>query len=301
MKIKNKAVFNLKVKESLSARIFMLPFYIGFLLFSVKPLFETFIMIFNSVSIEYGGYKMEYVGAENLNEIFNKDPDFLLNLFTSVGNMLWQVPTILFISLFLAVLLNSKFKGRGFVRSVFFLPVIVVTGVVILIIQNDVVANAALQGGSVSGGEIEYNVGIEQLLIDAGLSSKIVGFFSTLANNMFNLLWRSGVQIVLFLAALQSIPSSLYEASSVEGATVIDNFFKITLPMTIPIMIINTVYTIVDGFTEANNLAMNQVMVAIDNLNYGVGAAMSWSYFALIGLFIGIVMLIFTRLSKKFS
>ena len=258
-------------------------------------------MIFNSVSIEYGGYKMEYVGAENLNEIFNKDPDFLLNLFTSVGNMLWQVPTILFISLFLAVLLNSKFKGRGFVRSVFFLPVIVVTGVVILIIQNDVVANAALQGGSVSGGEIEYNVGIEQLLIDAGLSSKIVGFFSTLANNMFNLLWRSGVQIVLFLAALQSIPSSLYEASSVEGATVIDNFFKITLPMTIPIMIINTVYTIVDGFTEANNLAMNQVMVAIDNLNYGVGAAMSWSYFALIGLFIGIVMLIFTRLSKKFS
>lgn len=301
MKIKNKAVFNLKVKESLSARIFMLPFYIGFLLFSVKPLFETFIMIFNSVSIEYGGYKMEYVGVENLNEIFNKDPDFLLNLFTSVGNMLWQVPTILFISLFLAVLLNSKFKGRGFVRSVFFLPVIVVTGVVILIIQNDVVANAALQGGSVSGGEIEYNVGIEQLLIDAGLSSKIVGFFSTLANNMFNLLWRSGVQIVLFLAALQSIPSSLYEASSVEGATVIDNFFKITLPMTIPIMIINTVYTIVDGFTEANNLAMNQVMVAIDNLNYGVGAAMSWSYFALIGLFIGIVMLIFTRLSKKFS
>lgn len=301
MKMKNKAVFNLKVKESLSARIFMLPFYIGFLLFSVKPLFETFIMIFNSVSIEYGGYKMEYVGAENLNEIFNKDPDFLLNLFTSVGNMLWQVPTILFISLFLAVLLNSKFKGRGFVRSVFFLPVIVVTGVVILIIQNDVVANAALQGGSVSGGEIEYNVGIEQLLIDAGLSSKIVGFFSTLANNMFNLLWRSGVQIVLFLAALQSIPSSLYEASSVEGATVIDDFFKITLPMTIPIMIINTVYTIVDGFTEANNLAMNQVMVAIDNLNYGVGAAMSWSYFALIGLFIGIVMLIFTRLSKKFS
>lgn len=301
MKIKNKAVFNLKVKESLSARIFMLPFYIGFLLFSVKPLFETFIMIFNSVSIEYGGYKMKYVGAENLNEIFNKDPDFLLNLFTSVGNMLWQVPTILFISLFLAVLLNSKFKGRGFVRSVFFLPVIVVTGVVILIIQNDVVANAALQGGSVSGGEIEYNVGIEQLLIDAGLSSKIVGFFSTLANNMFNLLWRSGVQIVLFLAALQSIPSSLYEASSVEGATVIDDFFKITLPMTIPIMIINTVYTIVDGFTEANNLAMNQVMVAIDNLNYGVGAAMSWSYFALIGLFIGIVMLIFTRLSKKFS
>lgn len=296
-----KSVFNLKTKESLWARIFMLPFYLGFILFSAKPLFETFIMIFNTVGIEYGGYKMEYVGIENLNQIFNKDPDFLLNLFTSVGNMLWQVPTILFISLFLAVLINTKFKGRGFVRSVFFLPVIVVTGTIILIIQNDVVANAALQGGVVSGGEIEYNVGIDQLLVDAGLNQKVVTLFTTLANNMFNLLWRSGIQIVLFLAALQSIPSSLYEASSVEGATKIDDFFKITLPMTIPIMIINTVYTIVDGFTEATNLAMNQVMVAVNNLNYGVGAAMSWSYFLLIGVFIAFVMFIFAKLSKKFS
>lgn len=301
MKKIDKPLLNLKTKESLSARIFLIPFYLGFLLFSLKPLIETFIMIFNEVGFVYGGYEMKYVGLENLNQIFNVDPDFLFNLFTSVGNMLWQVPSILFISLFLAVILNSKFRGRGLARSIFFLPVIVVTGVIVLIIQNDVVASAALQGGVVSGGEIEYNVGIERLLIDAGLSAKVVTFFTTLANSMFNLLWRSGIQIVLFLAALQSIPASLYEASSVEGATKIDDFFKITLPMTIPIMIINAVYTIVDGFTDATNSAMNQVMVAVDGLKYGIGAAMSWSYFLLIGVFIAIVMFIFAKLSKKYS
>lgn len=89
---------------------------------------------------------------------------------------------------------------------------------------------------------------------------------------MFNMLWKSGVQIVLFLAGLQSIPASLYEASSVEGATKLDDFFKITLPMSLPIMLVNTVYTIVDSFTDANNKAMNQVMVAVTELDFGSGA-----------------------------
>lgn len=292
---------SLKTKEALSARVFMIPFYLGFILFSAKPLVETFIMMFSNVEIQFGGYSMKNVGLENLVYIFTEDPDFLLNLFTSVGDMLWKVPCILFLSLFLAVIINGKFKGRGFVRSVFFLPVIVVTGVVITIIQSDVVANAALEGGVASGGKIEYSIGIDSLLIEAGLSSKIVDFFSTLSSNMFNLLWSSGIQIVLFLAALQGIPNSLYEASSVEGATKLDDFFKITLPMTIPIMIINTVYTIVDGFTDANNEAMNQVLIAVNRLKYGTGAAMSWSYFLLIGIFIALVMFVFSKLSKKYS
>ena len=101
----SKRTLSYKTKESLTARVFMLPFYIGFLMFSLKPLVETFVMVFNKVNIVYGGYEMDYVGSENINIVFYKDPDFLLNLFTSVGNMFWQVPTILFVSLFLAVLL----------------------------------------------------------------------------------------------------------------------------------------------------------------------------------------------------
>lgn len=301
MKENKKSKLSYTTKESLTARVFMLPFYLGFLVFSLKPMIETFIMIFNRVEIQYGGYSMKYIGFENLNTVYNVDPDFLVNLFTSVGNMLWKVPAIIFISLFLAVLLNTKFKGRGFVRSVFFFPVIVITGVVITIINNDPVASAALKGGVVAGGKVQYSVGLDQLLIESGLNAKIVDFLKTLIGSMFDLLWHSGIQIVLFLAALQSIPSSLYEASSVEGSTALDDFFKITLPMTLPITVINTVYTIVDSFTDNANEAMNQVMVAVNDLNYGVGAAMSWSYFILIGVFVAIVMFMFTKLSKKYS
>ena len=298
---KKQFALSLKKKDSIVGSLFMIPFYLGFILFSIKPLFETFKMIFYDVRIQYGGYMMSYSGIDNLKHIFTEDPDFLYNLFSSVGNMLWQVPSILFISLFLAIIVNSKFLGRSFVRSVFFLPVIVITGTVILIIQNDVVANAVLNGGVVAGGKIEYNIGIEQLLVDSGVSSKIVSFFTTLANSMFNLLWRSGVQIVLFLAGLQSIPTSLYEASSVEGATKLDEFFKITLPMSIPIMLINAVYTIVDTFTDSGNAAMNQVLVAVQSLNFGKASAMAWSYFALIGVFIALVMLVFSLLNKKYT
>lgn len=298
---KKQFALSLKKKDSIVGSLFMIPFYLGFILFSIKPLFETFKMIFYDVRIQYGGYMMSYSGIDNLKHIFTEDPDFLYNLFSSVGNMLWQVPSILFISLFLAIIVNSKFFGRSFVRSVFFLPVIVITGTVILIIQNDVVANAVLNGGVVAGGKIEYNIGIEQLLVDSGVSSKIVSFFTTLANSMFNLLWRSGVQIVLFLAGLQSIPTSLYEASSVEGATKLDEFFKITLPMSIPIMLINAVYTIVDTFTDSGNAAMNQVLVAVQSLNFGNASAMAWSYFALIGVFIALVMLVFSLLNKKYT
>lgn len=299
---KSKASGSLLVRRRARyGRAFMVPFYIGFIMFSIKPLFETVKMVFNDVKIGYGGYVMKYIGIKNLNHIFNEDPDFLFNLFKSVGNMLWQVPAILFVSLFLAIIINTKFKGRGFVRSVFFSPVIIVTGTVFLIIQGDVVANAALSGGTAVGGTIEYNVGIEQLLIDAGISTKIVDFFTTLTNDIFNLLWQSGVQIILFLAGLQSIPTSLYEASAVEGATKLDDFFKITLPMTLPIMLINTVYTIVDSFTSSSNEAMNQVTTAVRELNYGTAAAMSISYFLLVGVFIALVMFIFSFLLKRYN
>lgn len=298
---KGKKFLSLKKREGMVGWLFILPFILGFLLFSAKPLVETFIMTFNEVTVDFGGYKMEYSGLENLNYIYNVDTDFLLNLFTSVGNMIWQVPCILIFSIILAQVVNSEFSGRTFVRSVLFVPVIIMSGTVVLIIQNDVVASATLSGGVVTGGEINYADGMAVILEEAGLSRPIVEFFETVAENMFNLIWKTGVQIVIFLAGLQSISPSLYEASSIEGANRWENFFKITLPMLMPIITINTVYTIVDYFTDSTNEAMNQVLVAVKSIKYGVAAAMSWSYFALILLFIAIVMLILAKFSKKYS
>lgn len=296
-----KSLLTLRRREAAAGRLFILPFLIGFVLFSAKPLIDTFVMIFNDVKIEYGGYDMSYTGAENFNYIFTVDADFLMNLFSSVGNMLWQVPAVLIISIFLAQIINTEFTGRTFARAVFFIPVIVMSSTVILIIQNDVVSSAALSGGIVAGGEIEYDSGFSEVLAETGLGAPIVEFFTAVANSMFNLLWKTGVQIVIFLAGLQSISPSLYEASSIEGATKWENFFKITLPMLIPIVIINTVYTIVDFFTDSNNKAMTQVMVAVEGLKFGRAAAMAWSYFVLIGLFVALVMLLLSRFSRKYS
>lgn len=292
---------SLKRKEAMSGRIFVLPFYLGFILFSAKPLIETMLMVFNDVKINFGGYKMTSVGFDNLFYIFNVDADFTQNLFTAVSNMLWQVPVVLILSLILAQIINADFMGRTFVRSVLFVPVIVMTGTVVLIIQNDVVASAALNGGVVAGGKVEYSVGLEGLLNETGLNSAATELFTKIANNMFNLLWKTGVQIVIFLAGLQSISPSLYEASSIEGATRWETFFKIDLPIMMPIITINTVYTIVDFFTDPNNEAMNQVILAINDLKFGRAAAMSWSYFMLIGIFVFVVMFVLSKINKKYS
>lgn len=292
---------SLKRKEAMSGRIFVLPFYLGFILFSAKPLIETMLMVFNDVKINFGGYKMTSVGFDNLFYIFNVDADFTQNLFTAVSNMLWQVPVVLILSLILAQIINADFIGRTFVRSVLFVPVIVMTGTVVLIIQNDVVASAALNGGVVAGGKVEYSVGLEGLLNETGLNSAAIELFTKIANNMFNLLWKTGVQIVIFLAGLQSISPSLYEASSIEGATRWETFFKIDLPIMMPIITINTVYTIVDFFTDPNNEAMNQVILAINDLKFGRAAAMSWSYFILIGIFVFVVMFVLSKINKKYS
>ena len=296
-----KARLSLRQKDALTGRMFVLPFYIGLLLFSLGPLVETFKMMFYRSTIAYGGFNMKWVGRENIDYVFTKDASFIENLFDAVFNMFWQVPLILFISLFLAVLINTKFRGRSFVRVVFFLPVIVMTGTVMIIVQEDAVASAAITGGVVAGGKIEYSVGLESLLLQAGLDAKIVEFFTTLSNDIFNLAWKTGVQIIIFLSGLQSIPSHLYEASSVEGATKWEEFFKITLPMLLPTFVLNAVYTIVDTFTDSTNLAMRQVMEQVQRLDYGKASVMSYSYFFLVAVFVGIVMWLFARLSKKYS
>ena len=300
-KTARKSRLSLVQREALVGRGFVLPFYIGFLLFSLAPLVQTFRFMFYHSTVKPGGFNMKWIGIENFEYVFTKDASFIENLFGSVGDMIWQVPLVLFISLFLAVLINTKFHGRSFVRVVFFLPVIVMTGTVMLIVQNDAVASAALSGEVVAGGKIEYSVGLESLLLQAGLNSKVVDLFTTLSNDIFNLAWKAGVQIIIFLSGLQSIPSSLYEASSVEGATKWEEFFKITMPMLLPTFVLNAVYTIVDAFTDVNNEAMNQVMVQVEKLDYGKAAVMSYSYFVLIALFVAAVMGIFALLNKRYS
>lgn len=294
---------SLSAKSAWTAQIFILPFYLGFWFFFLSPLIQSVRMSFSNVSIGDDGYLLEGVGFDNYHVAFFEDTNFTTNLTKSLSNLAWQLPVIIVLSLFLAMILNQKFRGRVFVRAVFFLPVIFASGVALSLISGDNVASSALQGSSVSGGEITSNNGLRELLVNAGFDSEIVSIVTSISNSLFNLIWQGGIQMIIFLAGLQSIPPTLYEASSIEGATAWENFWKITLPMLVPTIMINLVYTIVDNFTNSSNVIMKQVnsLMSSSISKLGLASAFAWTYFLFIGIILAIVFLIFRVVNKRLS
>lgn len=283
-------------RKAMSGRLFILPFTIGFLLFFLKPALESLIFVFNDVSLKVGGFTMQFVGLKNLKYIFLTDPDFNKNLVSSMTSLLYKVPVVIIASLFFAIVLNSKFHGRTFVRAVFFLPVIIASGVVMEIINSDTFATSLIsssEGMKTTVSASSY--GLTSLLVDMGLNEKVVEYFSYISSNLYDLMWRTGIQMIIFLAALQSISPSLYEASEVEGASAWENFWMITIPMISPMILINVVYTIIDTFTDSANVVMDQINSVFADQQYDRAAAMSWVYFLIIGLLLAIVLFLSSR------
>ena len=283
-------------RKAMSGRLFILPFTIGFLLFFLKPALESLTFVFNDVSLKVGGFTMQFVGLKNLKYIFLTDPDFNKNLVSSMTSLLYKVPVVIIASLFFSIVLNSKFHGRTFVRAVFFLPVIIASGVVMEIINSDTFATSLIsssEGMKTTVSASSY--GLTSLLVDMGLNEKVVEYFSYISSNLYDLMWRTGIQMIIFLAALQSISPSLYEASEVEGASAWENFWMITIPMISPMILINVVYTIIDTFTDSANVVMDQINSVFADQQYDRAAAMSWVYFLIIGLLLAIVLLLSSR------
>lgn len=286
-------------KNSLKGFGFTLPFCIGFLVFFLKPFIQTIQFAFSKVSVEVGGYVKEFTVFENLNHIFKVDANFTTNILGSFKNLLWQLPVILIASLFFAILINNDFKGRTLVRAIFFLPVIISSGVIIKVIQSDAAAASILSGNVVAGGEVTQNMGLVQLLGAFDLPETIADFLSNIINNLFGTIWSCGIQMIIFLAGLQSIPPSLYEASAVEGSSSWEDFWMITIPMLAPMILVNAVYTVIDSFTSASNAVMMQVMNNMNQLRLGWSAAMAVVYFIFIILVLSVLLLIFKGISKN--
>ena len=286
-------------RGAIAGLLFVLPFYVGFLVFFLKPLLESVVFVFSDVMVEIGGYHTTFTGLQNLRTIFLEDPDFGMNLTESLVQLLWQLPAIIIASLIIAVMLNSRFRGRTFTRMVFFLPVVMASGLVFRVIDLDVAASNVMTGSVVANGSISYNDSFSEMLVQSGLNSELVSFFVGISNNVFDMLWKTGVQMIIFLAGLQGIPASLYEASTVEGATAWESFWKITVPMILPIMLLNVVYTVVDAFTDSNNPVMVQMITNANQMRHGWAAAMSWSYFAIVGVLLAMIMFVFSRLKAS--
>lgn len=280
--MKKKKKLTLLQKRSLTGYLFVLPWVVGFLVFYVRSLVMTGQFAFSNMTIDAlkGGYTLDFVAFENFRYAFTVHPTFKQELTKSVMNMLIDVPLITFFSLFMAMLLNKKFPGRFFVRAIFFLPIILNSGAIseamdlsMKMMNGGVstqVAEAATAGNTMAL-DIDYLV---SMFMSLGLPASVLDYIVSAVARINDIIAASGVQIIIFIAALQSIPGSMYEVAKIEGATGYETFWKVTFPMVMPHIITNVVFTIVDSFTESSvvDLAYD---VAFTQYNYGLSSVFS--------------------------
>lgn len=293
---KHKGIESLK---STYGRLFVLHWEIGLLLFFVVPLFQSFYYGFCDVSFSGGEYHFEYAGLKNFNYAWNQNADFQNNVFASLSSMAGSLPVIVIISLILALLLNQKFKGRIFFRGLYFLPVIIASGVVIQILF--MTTSSELSSSGVSDSFAGNMIQVEDIMNWLALPTKVGAFFTGLLNDIFNLIWNCGIQIVLFISGMQSISDSMYEVSKVEGATKWEEFWFITLPMLSRTLVLVIIFTIVELVTAKDNVVMSQAYTLMQGAaeSYGKASAMLWIYFIVIGIFMAALMFIISKAFLK--
>lgn len=268
-------------KKGLIGYAFIGLWLIGFFLMYAKPLVQSLIYSFNELKITSSGFEMVGKGFGNYKYIFTEDPDYLPALVDALKDLVYQVPLILVFSLIMALLINQDFRGRVVVRAVFFLPVIIASGVALSIINGDSASKMLMSGESSS--QMFQVTSLATMLQGLNMSSDIVNTIVTAANNIFELSWKSGIQIILFLASLQTIPGSLYEAASIDGGTKWEIFWKVTFPMITPILLVNLVYTITDSFMAVDNTVLRKILAAVsEKIDFDYSAALAWLYFAII-------------------
>lgn len=242
------------------------------------------------------GIYTEWNNFGNYEEALFKNQDYLPKLTESLGAMVPQVIVVMIFSLFIALLLNQKFRGRTFARAVFFLPVLVATGPVLAVIKGDISTNGISSGEQFSA--LFQTDLVDELLQFLGiynLNQQLTVTIQTITSDIFNLLWSAGIQILIFLAALQQIPVSAKEAASMEGATGWEFFWKITFPMISPMILANLIYTVIDTFIDSENPVMSIVLAQSRGLRYGLSAAMAWIYFLIVAVALAIIVAIVSK------
>lgn len=294
--LKKKKFVTIETIKSKYGMMFITPWLIGMVIFFIVPIFQTLWFSFCKVVVDERGMITDFIGIKNYNYIINTHPQYLNYLTETVTSIVYTLPAILVISIILAIILNGKFKGRIVFRALYFLPVIIATGVVMqLFFQIDTDFSGAGTSGDVASNMISFEDVIKKLSLPDELSN----YLAIILNNIFNIIWNSGIQIVLFLAGLQSIPEQLYEVSKVEGCTKWEEFWYITFPMLSRTTVLVIVFTVVELLTAKDNTIMTLAYQMLQNLDYGVGTAMLWVYFAIVGALLGLIMLLFNKACLK--
>lgn len=288
-----KKKMSLTTKRSITGYMFILPWLVGFLVFYLRSLIMTGSFSLSEISVAVGGgYDSKFVGLQNYLYAFRVHGSFKQVLTTSIGNMLVDVPLITFFSLLMAMLLNKKFRGRTLVRAIFFLPVIMNSSAINAAIEfsrdmlaGGLSASSAEMASAASGVDLMYYV---EMFASLGLPESLLEYVVGAVARINDIISASGVQIIIFIAALQSIPGSLYEVAKIEGATGYETFWKVTFPMVMPHIITNVVYTVVDNFANSEIVEM-AYNTAFTEVNYGLSSAMSLISTAIVCLILVLV------------
>ncbi len=300
-KAKKRKVVSLDRKKARAGWVFVLPFVIGFVVVYLPIIFNSLWMSFHELKIiTGGGYDLIWVGFGNYEYALLTDPSFVQTLITGLGELLFDIPAILIFSLFMAVLLNQKMAGRAAFRAIFFIPVILSTGIMESIEGQNILGTMMESGindgsGGSASTEIISAMDISRLFSSMKIGTELVEYVVDMINNIYDIVNRSGVQMLIFLAGLQSISPAIYEACRIDGATSWETFWKITFPMISPMILVNGVYTIIDSFTTDSNTVMKYISSVYQQTDGQVrSSAMAWMYFLIVVLIVLVVVGIFS-------
>ncbi len=290
---------SLEKKKAKAGWIFILPFLIGFVLIYLPVIFDSIKYSFHEIKILVGGgYELIWVGWKNYSDAILVDTSFVTTLVSGLKQLVLDIPSIVLFSLFVAIILNQKIAGRAAFRAIFFIPVILTTGLISDIDAGNTMYSYMSDGSGIDDGsgeesaatEIVSVMDVEMLFSNMMIGTEIVEYVVSLVNNIFNIINRCGVQMLIFLSGLQSISPAIYESCSIDGASGWETFWKITLPMVSPMILVNTVYTIIDAFTSSDNQVMSYISTVYEEANGNVlSSAMSWMYFLVVILIIAAV------------
>lgn len=269
---------------------FVGPYFIGSLVFFIAPLAFTFFISLGNYQLKQGGNTFQFLGIKHYYDAFTTNLEFTKNLSSILIDTFINTPLIVIFSLVLAIILNKKFIGKGLFRTIFFLPFLLGTGYVLTQLLNLGTVDSAMESARSVMLPPEL-----MAYLGSGLTNALMGFLSKITW----VLWRSGVQIVLILSGLQSINRSLYESARVDNASEWEIFWKITLPMITPILLLVLVYTIIDSFSDPQNIMLslfNTLSFKHSPPNFSLASALSIIYFSIVVIILGIIF----KVTKRF-
>ncbi len=297
--VKKKKIASLDRRKARAGLLFSLPFILGFVLIYVPIVFESVKYSFYNYRVIDSTIIKNFVGWKNYSDALFAEADFVQTLLTGLQEMAFDIPAILIFSLFVAVILNQKMVGRAAFRAIFFLPVVISTGLMeSIMMQSHMDGAEGMQLGmeESAADKMESAMALEGLLMSVfgglGFGTGLVTYIVEAVQAISTIINRSGVQILIFLAALQSISPAIYESCQIDGATSWETFWKITFPMVSPMILVNGVYTIIDNFTTDSNSVMKVIQSTYQSGSMHVSSAMGWMYLLVVLAVVGLIALI---------